>query len=140
MRALGRAGIGGVLEQAQGLAIGPAIEQDHAQPGLGIGIAGGQRTQRGFGRRAVAAAVGGDRRLERRRDIGGRRLGLGLRDLQAEDDQEGGEGSPHFALNVKAAAAALAFSISSGFRSRPSWSKDCGATGAFQYSAMTSHL
>lgn len=43
MGALGRSCIGGALDEAQALAVGAPVEQHGAEPGLGIGVARGER-------------------------------------------------------------------------------------------------
>ena len=51
MGAFARAGVGGVLDVAQSFAVGAAVEQDGAQPGLGVGVARRERAKCGLGGR-----------------------------------------------------------------------------------------
>jgi len=101
MVALDRAGIGSALDRAQALAALAAIEQDGAEPSLGLGIAGGKRLQGGFGSGEIAGTVGTDGGTQRRRHVGG---GGRLRARGAARGQQGHKQrrSPvdHFVLKV----------------------------------------
>ena len=69
MRAFARAGIGRMLDMAQPLAVGAAVEQHGAKPGLGVGIARRERAERCLGGGEIAGMIGGDGCLQRRRHI-----------------------------------------------------------------------
>jgi hypothetical protein len=70
MRAFARASIGGALDMVEGIAIGAAIEQHGAEPGLGIGVARRHRPERRLRRAEIAGAIGRHGRAQRRRDVG----------------------------------------------------------------------
>ena len=100
--ALGGAGIGGALDQPQSLCFVAAVEQDGAQPGLGVGGGRTEGPQGPLGGGDVTLSIGDHGGTQRRGDI--RRVGrlLGLRD-GARGHQGSGERrsrGDHLVLNV----------------------------------------
>ena len=146
MHAFARARVGGMLHGSQRLLGLAAIEQHRPQPGLGLGILGRQRPQQDLRGPEVAGAIGRDRCAQLRCEVGGRVGGLSMCDGRRRQQRRQQrqprrqQRSDHFVLKVKATAAALAFSISSGFSSCATWAMSWLALGTFQRSAMATHL
>ncbi len=130
-----------MLQCLQCLAALPAIEQYRAEPGFGIWVVRNEPAQVQFGSGEIAGTVGHDAAAQCRRDVGSI-AGLGVRRRVCEEQrrQQRCPRCDHLVLKVKAAAAALAFSISSGFSSCPTCSSSGPTLGTFQRSAMATHL
>ena len=71
VRALGRTGVGGLLDQPQALALEASLEQDRPQPCSGVGICRRQRSQRRFSGGKIAGPVRSHRCAQGGRDIAG---------------------------------------------------------------------
>ncbi len=143
MFAFGRSGVRRVLQRLQRLAILATVEQDCAEPRLGVGVACRERPQLCFRPRQIAVAIGFDWRPQFGGDtIVTGTIGLRVR-RQARGEQCRKHGQPrqdHLSLKVYAVASALAFSISSGFSSCESSPRSWAAFGTFQRSAIDTHL
>ena len=102
MLSLGRARIGGALDQLQAFGFGPAVEQDGAQPGIRVGVRRTEGAQRPFGSGRIALAIRDDGRPQRGRYVGSVGWLLGVRGGAGGDERRGEHRSRHghFVLKV----------------------------------------
>ena len=158
-----RAAVGGALQPQHAFHGGTSIEQHGAEPCRCVEVSrGDEPAELRLGGRQVAGAIGrhaGPKRLGHVRCIHRLRVrGEGRRGERRREQQRpqrrpqlrpqlrcGRCQRPngrcdHLVLKTKAWAAAVAFSISSGFRSRAACSSSIVACGTFHRSAIATHL